>query len=182
MLSDEDLFNFDAPLEPKRDAAAPASANQPPVSSAPLPSVPGERRQFNWWAVLAIGLLLFVGINALRSFWPAGGGSVDGLRVLIVEEKDDRKDLPSEQRAVLTSVKIREWCDANCTKLDGHPAARVFDKDEVMDHDNPFWVELMKRERKKLPWIYAIGGNGKQVDQPLPKDVDSTLELLEAAK
>lgn len=181
MASEDDLFNFDIPVatpEPKQ-GSAPA---QPTADPAPLPSVPAARREFNWWAVLAIGLLLFIGINAAKRFWPAGGSGVDGLRVLIVEEKDDRMGLPSEQRAILTSAKVREWCEANCTKLDGYPAVRVFDDDEVMDHDNPFWVELMKRERKKLPWIYAIGGKGKQVDQPLPKDTDSTLELLEAAK
>ena len=184
MSNEDDLFNFDIPVAipgPKQDVTL--HPVQPPAPTDVLPSVPTARREFNWWAVATIGLLLFVGIYAFRSMLPAGGPGVDGLRVLIVEEKDDRLDLPSEQRAILTSVKVREWCDENCTTLDDAPAVRVFDQDENLNApENAFWHELMMRKRTKLPWIYAVGGKGKQVDQPLPKNVDDTLELLEAAK
>lgn len=192
MSSDDDLFNFDIPLhtpEPKQDVTLhPETPGPAATQSSGLPSATTDRRELNWWAVLAISLVLFIGIYAFRSFLPAGGGSgVDGLHVLIVEEKDDRIDLPSEQRAILTSQVVREWCDEHCINLgtdkDPDPAARVFDQDENLNApENAFWHELMMRKRSKLPWIYAVGGDGKQVDQPLPKNVDDTIELLEAAK
>lgn len=182
MANEDDLFDFEIPVAaPEPKVSAQPKSTQPTEQAATLPSATA-RREFNWWAVLAVGLALFVGINALRSFWPAGGSGVDGLRVLIVEEKDDRQELPSAQLAILTSQTIREWCDENCTTLGGAPAVRVFDQDEDLSMDDPFWKELMLRKRGKLPWIYVVGGKGKQVDQALPKDVESTLELLESAK
>ena len=187
MASEDDLFNFDIPgvPEPKQDVTLhPGQPTEPP---GVLPSVPVARREFNWWAVATIGLLLFVGIYALRSYLPAGGSGIDGLHVLIVEEKDDRIELPSEQRAILTSQIVREWCEVNCTNLGTDkkpdPAVRVFDQDEELDEpENKFWHDLMLKRRTKLPWIYAVGGKGKQIDQSLPKDVDATMELLESAK
>lgn len=189
-MSHEDLFDFEIPSapEPRQGVTLHPDPPQNPVKADVVPSgQPSQsvqRRSINWWALIACCLALALTAYVVKSWLPGGGGSgVDGLHVLIVEESADRMELPSKQRAILTSQVVREWLDENCTRdVFKQPAYRLYDPDIDMEGDAAVYRELMARKRKSLPWLYAVGGGGREYDGPLPETVEDLLEVLEDAK
>ena len=104
---------------------------------------------------------------------------VAGLRVLIVEETEDRPKLPANQTLILGSTLLRSWLNASCAKgADGRsPEYRILDKDTPMATDAKHWQDAMKRPRSQLPWIVISNGT-TGFEGPLPATVDETLALL----
>ena len=103
----------------------------------------------------------------------------EGLHVLIVEETEDRRNLPSEQLAALRSNKLYQWLDNNTTDLNGEPAWRILDDDADLSNADPVWQKAMKREREELPWIIISDAPKGGTEQPFPENLDKTLELLQ---
>lgn len=100
--------------------------------------------------------------------------------VLILKEAKETGNLPSEQVAIFTSPKVLGWLRKNCI-------FRVWDDDYTSDQMKnvpPFLsIAYSKFKTNKLPWI-AISNPKKGIGYsgPLPKDIDSTLTLLEKYK
>lgn len=102
-----------------------------------------------------------------------------GFRVLMVYESADLSQLSESQKSVLYSTKIREYLNAKCSKgVDGKTSDyRIIDQDTDVSGDSDWWQEVMKRERKSLPWL--VISNGKTgFEGPLPKSVDEALAVL----
>lgn len=142
--------------------------------------------QPNW--LIVIGLIVLI-------LWLKGGvlpipvpNPVDpapfpssGLRVLIVEETGDRGKLPASQRTVFTSVKLREWLNANCQKEGDDAGWRILDKDADMQFASETWKQAMQLPRQSTPWLIASNGRSG-VSCPLPQTVDEVIATLEAYK
>lgn len=100
----------------------------------------------------------------------------DGLHVLIVEEKDDRRNLPVKQASVLIpSSQLTGW-------LKDHKGQwRIFDDDDQdVSQDDPKWQKALKElERESLPWIYIQHDRKPKFSGPLPGSVEDTIALLE---
>lgn len=93
----------------------------------------------------------------------------DGLRVLIVYEKDDLPTLPQSQIAVLTGTELRDYLATRAKDW------RAFDKDQTPA--DAVWADAMKRDRKSVPWILV--GNGKAGHEgPLPATIADTIALI----
>jgi hypothetical protein len=102
-----------------------------------------------------------------------------GLRVLMIEETQDRSKLPPDQTLIFTSGVIADYLNANCAKeKDGHPAWYILDKDTDMSNAASVWKKAMKIPHDPTPWILISNGR-KGVSRPLPKTVDETQKLIE---
>lgn len=100
------------------------------------------------------------------------------ISVLIVEETDDRaKQEMWPYLGVMSSVKIREYLNSHCRKIDGKPAWLWIDDDSDMSKANPYWQDAMNLPRSSLPWI-AISNGTKGTSGPLPQTEDAVLALL----
>lgn len=99
----------------------------------------------------------------------------DGLHVLIVEEKDDRRNLPIKQASVLIpSSQISGW-------FSDHQAQwRILDiNTEDLSQEDAKWQQAMKDVKpESLPWIHFQNGRKTLFKGPLPGSVDDTVALL----
>ena len=96
---------------------------------------------------------------------------VGKISVLIVEETDDRDDLPFSQSEVLTAGTIRDYLDSHCDEW------RLFDQDISTKNESAKWQEAMQRKRDSLPWVLISNGT-QGTEGPLPETVDDALSLL----
>lgn len=137
----------------------------------------------NVQTLLLIGFLLWYGLTQ-RDQAPPGPGPapvvVDekplidgkGLHVLIVEEVDDRRGLPREQLAILTSSTLRGWFTDN--KAQWH----VWDQGMDTSHEDAKWQAAMRIERQSLPWLVVSMQGKPNFSGPLPETIDATMEVL----
>ena len=93
------------------------------------------------------------------------------ISVLIVEETDDRDDLPFSQSEVLAAGTIRDYLDSHCDEW------RVFDQDVNTKNESAKWQEAMQRKRDSLPWVLISNGT-QGTEGPLPETVDDALSLF----
>jgi len=101
---------------------------------------------------------------------------VAGLRVLIVHETMDT-NLTKEQQVAIYGKTLRDYLRSKCVKVDDVPEARIWDKDVDTTNASKLWQDVMKRERKSLPWI--VVSNGKTgFEGPLPKDTEEIMNLI----
>lgn len=131
-------------------------------------------------AVLGALPMLLDGGSVLPSFDPPPIAE-PGLRVAIVEETADRSKLPGSQLAILTSVKLREYLDANCVKENGQPAYRIWDKDIDASRESQLWQDALSKvkgtEGITLPAILISNGSTGYIG-PLDGTVDETIERI----
>lgn len=136
--------------------------------------------------VLLLGVLLGLvpflmdGGSVLPSFDPPPIDEA-GLRVAIIEETADRSSLPKSQMAILTSVKLREYLDANCVKEDGQPAYRIWDKDIDASRESQLWQDALAKvkatEDLKTPAILISNGKTGYIG-PLDGTVEETIDRI----
>lgn len=96
----------------------------------------------------------------------------DGLSVLIVEETEQRGQLPSSQLSVLTSVILRE----KVKQIGGE--ILVLDQNADIQFLADKWKEAMRKPRDSLPWILIANGESGH-SGPLPKTLEETIKLVE---
>ena len=140
----------------------------------------------NVQTLLLIGFLLWYGITQ-RDQVPPGPGpapvvvedkgliDADGFYVLIVEEKDDRRNLPVKQASVLVpSSQLTGWFS------DHQVQWRIFDtNNQDTSQDDAKWQKaLADLKRDQLPWIYIQVAGRQKFSGPLPGSVEDTLALL----
>lgn len=94
------------------------------------------------------------------------------LRVLVVHETGDLNKMPAAQRAILTSVPVRDFLTAKCAKDGTQPAFRFYDDNAAPTV--PWLKDAMAKPRKSLPWIVIVG----VYEGPLPANVEEMLALL----
>lgn len=103
---------------------------------------------------------------------PQGPIPLPGLYVLIIEEMDNRSQLPESQLQILRDSKWREYV----YNKGGQPL--VWDQHVNLDKSLPVWKEVMNLPRERLPWViisdYPDGGTM----QPLPSDLEQFNSLL----
>lgn len=115
------------------------------------------------------GAIAWVAVNGLPSVGPT---NEPGLRVLFVDESKDGK------LADVTADKaVREYLDSHCVKVAGQPEWRAFDPDRNTEHDGKIWQDLLKRERKSLPWLLVSNGR-KGYEGPCPVKPAELLPIL----
>jgi hypothetical protein len=129
-----------------------------------------------WWLATQGGASPFVPPN------PAPFPS-DGLRVLVLEETEERSRLPVKQLTALTSAKCRDYMDAKAMKgPDGSPEWQVWDDDLPTDKMQPIWKEAVDVAKAKSngarPWLIISNGNGGY-SGPLPATEDEFLAELQ---
>lgn len=100
----------------------------------------------------------------------------DGLRVLIVEEVDDRT---LEIAEVVNGEAVRNYLDSHCGKGDdGRPNYRVLDDDTKQENLPQVWRDALKlAEKTPEPAIVVTNGRDGFVG-PLPLPAGETLKLL----
>jgi hypothetical protein len=107
--------------------------------------------------------------------------------VLIVEETDDRDELPKSKLDQLTSTapgSVRDYCALHCIKPDGkNPDFLDLDDDQPDLSKLPtYWTPAWNRRPRtsdKLPWLVVSDGKAGY-EGPLPATADETLKLLTA--
>lgn len=111
-----------------------------------------------------------------------------GLTVIIFREAGEGGSLPVGQRNIFVSSKILKWCTENCVKIAGQPAFRIWDDDytpERFGNVDPIlksaYFKILPQAQNNLPWIVISDGK-KGYSGPLPKDIDTTLTLLQGFK
>lgn len=126
-------------------------------------------------------LIILAALIALAFFvGNPGGDSVvlpgEGLRVLIVEEVDDRTPEIAE---VINGDAVRSYLDSHCQPgKDGAPQYRIFDDDMPQGNLPETWQEALKlAEETPEPAIVITDGRRGFVG-PLPLPAEKTLELL----
>lgn len=102
---------------------------------------------------------------------------VDGFRVLIVYEQEDRHTWPQSQQDILYSKELRDYLSAKCVKVDGQPEWRFWDQNMDLTNVSDVWKQYMDVDRDSLPWlVYGDGKKGGSV--PLPESDTAVLELV----
>jgi hypothetical protein len=157
----------------------------------------GTVKAFGVGALLAAVLMLFVG--RVEVPWPViptpGPGPTpvvvpgSGPMVLMVEETDARKSYTADQLNVLNSTapgSVRDYCANHCAKIDGLPAVRVIDKDQIgkLDMEQP-WVAAAAAQvdTTKLPCVVMSNGKtGTKMPIENPSMILAALQRLEGGK
>ena len=104
---------------------------------------------------------------------------VDGFRVLVVLEKDDRPTYPAAQVAALTSLDFETYLNRKCAKEDnGWSSWRVWDQHTDTVNAPKYWQDALKRPRKELPWIVISNHPNGGYEGPLPKSLPEIMKLL----
>ncbi|WP_417459168.1 hypothetical protein [Kordiimonas sp.] len=130
------------------------------------------------WATFC-GVVFMVGMSFLAS--GEDGDSVPDIPVtnslLIVCESDPSEagnSLTFDQRLILDSVKIRDWCDQNGVEL------LVLDEDQTQLHNLPGkWAELQQALQSQPKPAWALSYGGQTTAAPLPADTSAALSILE---
>ena len=94
------------------------------------------------------------------------------LSVLIVEETNERFRLPYQQLQVFSSPQLFQWLRTNGAEW------HIWDKDVDATRMPDNWRAALAVPREAVPWI-VISNRSKGYSGPLPKDVASTISLLE---
>lgn len=141
---------------------------------------PARLSRTSWLILLAIaaywGWQIFGHGGAVSPPTPLGQ---DGLRVLIVEDVEQRTTLPASQRIIFSDPEIREYLEQHCVKdASGAPEYRILDHETNMADAPPVWRDAMQRPRKSLPWIIISAPPRGGTEGPLPASSDETLTLL----
>lgn len=105
---------------------------------------------------------------------------VAGLRVLIVYESKDLGKMPAAQQNVLYSKTVRDYLTAKCVAgTDGKTKEwRIWDADADTSAEGKLWQDVMKRERKALPWVVISNPGKGGFEGPLPENADKFLDLV----
>lgn len=100
------------------------------------------------------------------------------LRILVVEDKRQRDNLPESQKQITKSTEIRRYILAKCQKERwGYPAFRLFDHEDDPKRDHDYWRKMFSRPRTSLPWV-VISNDKSTLSGPLPLTVEETLRIL----
>lgn len=103
---------------------------------------------------------------------------VEGLRVLIVEETDDRDNLPAEQVDIFSNQVLRDWLAESCLNEGGLPAFRFLDVSNDVSRLPQIWQDwFAKAGTAELPTMIAVGPGG-EYSGPLPADAEAVLKKL----
>lgn len=98
---------------------------------------------------------------------------------MIVEDANMRTKLPRPQQAIMFDSSLRDYLDSKCVMgKDGKTREwRIWPTGADYSKTEKHWQDVMKRERKSLPWIIISDGK-TGYEGPLPENVDKTLELI----
>lgn len=85
----------------------------------------------------------------------------DKLAVMIIEDESNRRDLTKGQLESITSTLFRTWVKSKVGKdSGGQPLFRLYDVTTDLSHEDKFWQDAMKVDRKSLPWLLVSNGKG----------------------
>lgn len=113
--------------------------------------------------------------------------SPDGLRVLILEETEDRARLVPGHQEILFGEDVRKWLAENTIRESDSSGYRVWDDDytnEQLSKVSETWrkaYEAAKEAKKELPWVVAANKT-KGYNGPLPLNKEEFIKILEALK
>lgn len=149
-----------------------------PVRVDPQPNYQGP--QIPWetvwrvlpWVLLGAAVVWMIARNNSPRPEPTG---VTGLRVLVVEETENRSDLDAEQIAIFNSVQIRQAVE----QADGQ--LLFLDADDKTENLAPEWQHLRERIRTRPP-VVVFANPKRAKEMPLPDDVGEFLKTLEGFK
>lgn len=99
------------------------------------------------------------------------------FRVLIIEEKDQREDIPIEQQNIFSSKEVIDYLDQHCAAGPQNYAEwRIFDQNTTVNGDTQ-WKKAMAVKRTSPFWIVISNGTN-WTSQELPKSVEDMMTLL----
>lgn len=103
----------------------------------------------------------------------------EGFRVLMVYERADLPKMPAKQVDILHSQQVADYLNKTCVLgPDGKmPEWRVWDQHAEPTTYPKLWQDVIKRERKSIPWIVISTGK-TGYEGPLPATIEETLTLL----
>lgn len=105
----------------------------------------------------------------------------NGLRVLILEEAEDRDQLPRSQLEAIDSAMngaLRDWLDSVCAKNGNAAEWRIIDKDEKLDFEADIWKQARAAAQPTAyPWVLISNGSAG-FQGPLPADEASLKALI----
>lgn len=122
-----------------------------------------------------IGLALF----AMAGWIQFGGSSLvssapfptDKLSVLIVEETEDRDDLPTSQVSAIESAVWRGYV------LEKGGNVRVLEPEAKLSNEDPWVAPALAVKRDSVPWLVISDGK-RGYSGPLPENLDGLMAKL----
>lgn len=103
---------------------------------------------------------------------------VGKIQVVIIEDPQQRNNIPASQLASMDSRLVRDYARSHCQVTEGTPDFRVLSLRQDVSNQ-PSWIqEAFKVQRTALPSIVILSGS-KIISGPLPNTVEETLTLLQ---
>ena len=121
-----------------------------------------------------LGCLILLFATYLNNGGGIGGGApfpANKLSVLIVEETEDRDDLPTSQVSAIESAIWREYV------LSKGGEARVLEPEAKLSNEEPWVAPALAVKREKLPWLVISDGK-RGYSGPLPENLDGLTAKL----
>lgn len=180
-------FLDDEPIPQPQAVQIPQTTDDRSAKPTPVDQSWFSRRSFLLGFVCAVGLLL------AYLAWNRGGIIDDGddnvvtdrgFRAMIVYDATNVGSLTEGQQAVLTSVPVRQWLDANTVKDDGSNGYWIGDVDTQLDKLSPA-LQAMKREAKPpYPCVIVSNPPKRLLVEELRRDIEPQrfIQLLEGQK
>lgn len=105
--------------------------------------------------------------------------TVGPLHVLFLYESEQLGKMTPEQASILSSKLIRDYLVAKCDKDGSEPCFRFLDKDVDASKLADDWQKVIAAGKAQtMPWIIIANAKSNYAG-PWPKDVATTLELLQ---
>ncbi len=123
--------------------------------------------------VLAAVVLLFGDQLGITTVIPTAPFEVDKFSVVIVEETEERINLPRSQLTAMRSIKWLKYVEEKEGQW------RKIDKDADVTGDEQWVQDALTVERDSLPWLLIATPDGG-TSEPMPADLDAFLEVLKS--
>ena len=99
------------------------------------------------------------------------------IQVLIVENANEKRNLPPAQLNAMLSAAVRSYCFSHCKKTNGQIDFRIIDANADVSRAEKWIQDAMKEPRSGLPWL-LVRNEKTGASIPLPEDTERLLSVL----
>lgn len=103
-----------------------------------------------------------------------------GFRVLMVYDASKLTTYPKKQADIFFNASLRSYLNSKCVVgSDGKTKEwRMWDKGVDAGAESKIWQDVMKRDRKSIPWLLVSNHPKGGFEGPLPATVEETMVII----